>query len=153
MLAIYLLQQDLTNAKFLWKRIPQSVKTATPELTQIWQVGQKMWVKDFAGTYEALNKEWSETVKPFMDAVRDSHRQRSYKLVSLAYSSISSTDFATTVGLPVNDAIEAAKAQGWQYDSTTNYITPMPPGEVKDASISSEQHISRLTDFVSFLEN
>ena len=28
-----------------------------PELSNIWSVGQKMWLKDYTGTYEALQKE------------------------------------------------------------------------------------------------
>lgn len=43
---------------------------SNPELAVIWGVGQKMWAKDFAGIYEALNKDWSEALKPTMDAVK-----------------------------------------------------------------------------------
>jgi hypothetical protein len=42
---------------------------STPELTNVWTVGQKIWVRDSHGTYESLNKEWSEQLKPIMDAL------------------------------------------------------------------------------------
>lgn len=41
----------------------------TPELTNVWTVGQKIWLRDSHGTYESLNKEWSEQLKPIMDAL------------------------------------------------------------------------------------
>ena len=39
------------------------------ELTNIWSVGQKMWQRDYVGAYEALQKEWSDDIKPIMNAV------------------------------------------------------------------------------------
>jgi COP9 signalosome complex subunit 8 len=153
LLAVYLLKRDLANAKFLWKRIPASLKTANPELAQIWLVGQKQWLKDLPGSYEALNRDWSESLKPIMNAVGESTRRRAFTLGSSAYSSISAADFASFVGMPVNDAVEAAKARGWQYDKSLKFLTPVMPVKQKESHISSEQHLSRLTDFVSFLEN
>lgn len=41
----------------------------TPELTNVWTVGQKIWLRDSHGTYESLSKEWSEQLKPIMDAL------------------------------------------------------------------------------------
>jgi len=40
-----------------------------PDLAVIWAVGQKMWQRDFPGTYENLKKEWSDGLRPIMDAV------------------------------------------------------------------------------------
>ena len=37
-----------------------------PELALVWDVGQKMWQRDFPGIYESL-KEWPEHLKPIMD--------------------------------------------------------------------------------------
>ena len=42
---------------------------ANPELTSIWAIGQKMWSRDLPGIYEALNRDWSETVKPITAAI------------------------------------------------------------------------------------
>ena len=42
---------------------------ANSELGLIWTVGQKMWLRDFPGTYEALKKDWTDTYKPIMAAV------------------------------------------------------------------------------------
>ncbi len=58
------------NAKYLWKRIPQNVKSSHSELNSIWKVGQKMWLRDFPGVYAALNTEWSENVSQIMQALQ-----------------------------------------------------------------------------------
>jgi len=153
MLALYLLQSDLANAKFLWKRIPLTVKSSNPELGQVWVVGQKMWTREYAALYEALKRDWTEALKPLMDALRESTRRHAFKLLSTAYSSIQVSELSANVGLSASEAIIAAKSLGWQHDQTNNLLTPVPCVREQLVGISSEQHLSRLTDFVSFLEN
>jgi COP9 signalosome complex subunit 8 len=71
LLAIYLYENDLCNAKYLWKRIPPSIKACTPELNNIWTVAQHMWKKDFPGIYKALNSvTWSDSVANIMKQVQ-----------------------------------------------------------------------------------
>ncbi|XP_064466278.1 COP9 signalosome complex subunit 8-like isoform X2 [Ornithodoros turicata] len=66
LLAIYILQDDLPNAKFLWKRIPQSIKQTRSELGNIWKVGQGLWYKDFPAIYTGLAQEWPDYIRPVM---------------------------------------------------------------------------------------
>ncbi|XP_022320562.2 COP9 signalosome complex subunit 8-like [Crassostrea virginica] len=152
LLALYLLHNDMCNAKFLWKRIPQTVKSASPETLQIWAVGQKLWLRDYPGIYEALKKEWSENTTQIMEALKAATRERAKTLVSKAYSSIDAEDFAVFMGMPLTEAIQAAIQEGWTYDSSTKYIKPKKPVSVKDPELLSEQQMSVLTDYVSFLE-
>ena len=42
---------------------------ANPDLALIWEVGQKMWQRDFPAVYEALQKDWSDAVKPIMNGI------------------------------------------------------------------------------------
>jgi COP9 signalosome complex subunit 8 len=153
LLAYYLLQRDLTNAKFLWKRIPMTLKNVNPDLALVWGVGQKMWQRDFPGIYESLKKEWPEHLKPIMDHLCESTRKRAFELVSHAYSWISASEFAAIMGMSVNESIEAAKTRGWGYDATTQMLTPSKLEEPPEAVITSEQHLRCLTEYVSFLEN
>ncbi|RUS82347.1 hypothetical protein EGW08_009900 [Elysia chlorotica] len=153
LLALYLLQCDLCNAKFLWKRIPQTVKQGCAELSSIWAVGQKMWLKDFTGTYEALQKDWSEDVKVIMTSLQNCVRKRALRLVRLAYSSIGADDFATFVGMPVDKAIQAAQSEGWEVDLQNRIITPEKLEPPPAPTIMSDQHLSVLTDYVTFMEN
>ncbi|XP_023679654.2 E3 ubiquitin-protein ligase TRIM63 isoform X2 [Paramormyrops kingsleyae] len=71
LLALYLLHNDMNNARYLWKRIPQAIKTANPELIAIWAVGQRIWQRDFPGIYSSIAAhQWSESIQPVMEALR-----------------------------------------------------------------------------------
>ncbi|GAB5576118.1 COP9 signalosome complex subunit 8 isoform X3 [Prionailurus iriomotensis] len=71
LLALYLLHNDMNNARYLWKRIPPAIKSANSELGGIWSVGQRIWQRDFPGIYSTINAhQWSETVQPIMEALR-----------------------------------------------------------------------------------
>ncbi|XP_050419353.2 COP9 signalosome complex subunit 8 [Patella vulgata] len=153
LLSIYLVHNDTCNAKFLWKRIPQNIKTSNTELNQIWAVGQKMWQRDYPGVYETLKYDWSDRIKPIMNSLTESIRQGAFRLVSLAYSSINSEEFASFVGMPVSEAVQAAVAKGWIEDAQNKILTPKKAEKIVDPPLPSERQLSVLTDYVSFLEN
>lgn len=56
-------------------------------------------------------------------------------------------------GLPPDQAAQEGIQAGWQIDPDTNIVRPCrpPPGPVE--VVCCEDQISKLTDFVSFLEN
>ncbi|CAL1294968.1 unnamed protein product [Larinioides sclopetarius] len=131
LLAIYLLQNDLPNAKFLWKRIPQNIKDDNPELGKLWIVGQKLWQCD-SDVYVALAEEWPEHLKPIVSAIKDVTRNRALRLISKAYSSITVEKISAFLGLSSEDCIEDNKPED---------------------TFQSEEQLAKLTDFVAFLEN
>lgn len=153
LLALYLYQNDLCNAKYLWKRIPQNVKNSHAELAFIWKVGQKIWQRDFPGVYAALNADWSENVRHIMQALLENVRKRAVHLVSHAYSSINMDDLAASVGMPVEQAVLAATEQGWKVDVGARMVKPCRPSSSPNQGASSEDQLYKLTEFVSFLEN
>ncbi|CAH2012825.1 unnamed protein product [Acanthoscelides obtectus] len=154
LLAIYLYQNDLCNAKYLWKRIPESVKTSAPELKNIWAVGQCMWRRDFPGIYKALNKvTWSDTVADIMKEVQESIRNRAVDLISQAYSSITIDTVCAMTGLTPDICIPACAEKGWSFEADTNMIHPVRQVVEPAGQTSSEDQLYKLTDFVSFLEN
>ena len=57
-------------AKFLWKRIPDNIKSDHPELKKIWDVGVALWNRNLTGVYSALEQNWSEGVANIMAAVK-----------------------------------------------------------------------------------
>uniref|UniRef100_A0A7M4EDW3 COP9 signalosome complex subunit 8 n=1 Tax=Crocodylus porosus TaxID=8502 RepID=A0A7M4EDW3_CROPO len=130
LLALYLLHNDMNNARYLWKRIPPAIKSANSELGGIWSVGQRIWQRDFPGIYTTISAhQWSETIQPIMEALRDATRRRAFGLVSQAYTSIVADDFAAFVGLPVEEAVKGVLEQGWQADSATRMVMPKKPGK------------------------
>nr|XP_023025907.1 COP9 signalosome complex subunit 8 [Leptinotarsa decemlineata] len=154
LLAIYLYQNDLCNAKYLWKRIPQVTKNLNPELGHIWAVGQSMWKRDFPSIYKAINAvTWSETVTDIMKLLQDVVRTRAVNLISQAYSSITLDTFSAMTGLPHDVCIPACKERGWTFEPDTKMIHPIGLAVEHIGQTSSEDQLYKLTDFVSFLEN
>uniref|UniRef100_UPI00398F58A3 COP9 signalosome complex subunit 8 isoform X2 n=1 Tax=Pristiophorus japonicus TaxID=55135 RepID=UPI00398F58A3 len=154
LLALYLLHNDMNTARYLWKRIPQAIKTANPELGAIWSVGQRIWQRDFPGIYTVISShQWSDTIQPIMEELRDATRRRAFGLVAQAYTSISADDLAAFVGLPVEDAVKAVLEQGWQADPSTRMVVPQKTEPPPVPQIPNEQQLARLTDYVAFLEN
>ncbi|CAG9833784.1 unnamed protein product [Diabrotica balteata] len=154
LLAIYLYQNDLCNAKYLWKRIPPTVKTSTPELAHIWAVGQSMWKRDFPAIYTALNAvTWSDIVADIMKQVQEVVRTRAVDLISQAYSSITLDTVSAMTGLPLEVCVPACEERGWKYDAESKIIHPVRKVVEYVGQTSSEDQLSKLTDFVSFLEN
>lgn len=57
------------SAKFLWKRIPLTAKSAAAELEAIWKVGKAMRKKDYDSIYASLRFTWSPDISPLMQLV------------------------------------------------------------------------------------
>ncbi|CAL1685829.1 unnamed protein product [Lasius platythorax] len=161
LLAIYLYQNDLSNAKFLWQRIPSDMKAAHEELRRIWTVGQRMWQRNWPAVHVALNVEWSEDVKNIMTALKDNVRERVMRLISKAYSSLTLTTMATMSGMSLDEARQAAIDRGWSVDGISLHSTVVQPCKQIDEEQYSqsdkicltEEQLEKLTQFVSFLEN
>ena len=61
--AIYLIIGEMTAAKFLWKRIPVSVKSGD-EMKQLWKIGCKLWTGDLKTVYELIQAfNWSPVIE------------------------------------------------------------------------------------------
>ncbi|XP_022918880.1 COP9 signalosome complex subunit 8 [Onthophagus taurus] len=154
LLAIYLCQNDLCNAKYLWKRIPDVVKLCKPELGQIWTVAQHMWQRDFPAVYRALTSvKWSDTVAELMNLVQENVRSRAVDLIAQSFSSIALETVASMTDLNVEVAGAACIEKGWLVEADTQMVHPVRPKLEPSGHISSEDQLYKLTDFVSFLEN
>ncbi|XP_015918967.1 COP9 signalosome complex subunit 8 [Parasteatoda tepidariorum] len=152
LLAIYLLQNDLPNAKYLWKRIPRNVKEENPEVAKVWNIGQKLWTCD-SDVYVALNEEWPEHLKPIITAILETTRSRALRLVSKAYSSISVEKLSSFLGLPAEECIEGLSQLGWEVDAACKIMKPKETDNKSEDNLLSEEQLAKLTDFVAFLEN
>lgn len=57
------------TARFLWKSIPSSIKETSPELVAVWKIGQRLWMRDYAGVHEAIRGfNWSQEVRDLVAA-------------------------------------------------------------------------------------
>ncbi|KAK3712858.1 hypothetical protein QZH41_019207 [Actinostola sp. cb2023] len=106
LLAIYLLNCDICNAKFLWKRIPDDVKTSCPELSKLWNLGCNMWKRDYQNIYSSLQHDWSPLIQTYIVALKEKLQEKVFNLLGSAYTSIKAEDFVVYMGMSMNEAIE-----------------------------------------------
>jgi hypothetical protein len=71
---VHLIILDTNNGKFLWKRIPKSLKDPkradSESLIGIWEVGKALTKKQYAEAFELLNKKHkSEDVQGLIDVL------------------------------------------------------------------------------------
>ena len=84
LLAAYLASDppNLTQAKFLVQRVPQSVRdseeAAAQELARLWRIGRSLWTRNIAEVYKSLEGPWSQPVQRIVDKVTfsDIHTDR-----------------------------------------------------------------------------
>ncbi|XP_043466812.1 COP9 signalosome complex subunit 8 [Leptopilina heterotoma] len=154
LLAIYLYQNELCYAKYLWKRIPDSVKSSSAELCHVWTVGQHMWKRDWPAVHAALNVNWSEDVDEVMNALKENVRERAMVLVSEAYSSLDVEILAGMTGLSGEQTQNLALERGWTVDGTMIQPRKLDREQSTPAQETlTEEQLYKLTQFVSFLEN
>ena len=58
------------NAKLLWKRIPNNIKSENKELSHIWEIGVKLWNRELPAIYPLLSAyEWPNHLKNVMKCI------------------------------------------------------------------------------------
>lgn len=58
------------HAKLLWQRIPKSVKQSNGEIPELWEIGKRLWRRDFAAIYElAQNPAWPPHIAPLVTSL------------------------------------------------------------------------------------
>ncbi|CAG8586773.1 10286_t:CDS:2 [Paraglomus brasilianum] len=152
-LAAYLIQNELPSARFLWKRIPEEIKTSSEQLRAVWEVATDLWQRDYTPVYYSVEqKPWTPLIGSLMKKVAETLRERIFALLSEAYSSITVEEVSNFIGVPVDRVAQVTAERGWIYDAATNTLQPkkiVEPGIDRSASLGS---FSRLTDLVIHLE-
>ncbi|GLT49519.1 hypothetical protein SLA2020_230710 [Shorea laevis] len=144
---------DINSARFLWKSIPLAIKESQPEVVAAWKIGQKLWVRDYAGVHEALRGfDWSQEAQLLVSAFTELYGKRMFELLVSAYSTISIQDTALFLGMSEEDATNYVLQQGWAVDPASRMLT------VKKLPVVTEQRLDpsklqRLTEYVFHLEH
>uniref|UniRef100_A0A0D6R5X1 CSN8/PSMD8/EIF3K domain-containing protein n=1 Tax=Araucaria cunninghamii TaxID=56994 RepID=A0A0D6R5X1_ARACU len=145
--------QDINSARFLWKRIPSSVKESQPELAAVWKIGQCMWTHDYPGVHCALcDFNWSPEVQQIINALSESYTKKVFELLLAAYSTISVVDTARFLGMTEEDAISYTLQEGWTLDTELQMLTVKRRPVVVDQKLDSST-LQNLTEYVFHLEH
>ncbi|OVA01453.1 hypothetical protein BVC80_509g24 [Macleaya cordata] len=144
---------DVNSARYLWKSIPSSIKESQAEVVAAWKIGQQLWMRDYAGVYEAIRGfDWSPEAQGLVSSFSELYTNRMFQLLLSAYSTISIGDTSLFLGMNEEDATNYALQHGWVVDPASGMLT------VKKQPIATEQKLDhsklqRLTEYVFHLEH
>uniref|UniRef100_A0A1L8DW75 Putative signalosome subunit 2 csn8 n=2 Tax=Nyssomyia neivai TaxID=330878 RepID=A0A1L8DW75_9DIPT len=153
--AAYLFKNELSQARFLWKRIPQNIKSGNAELERMFTVLQCLWSNKNVEFYRAITFEWSKPIAKVMGELKEKVQAETINLIGRAYSSIFENVFAEMTNHSADSVTETCKSLNWEIidGPFPRLIIPKKPPVEKIAFTSCEDQLQKLTDFVSFLEN
>ena len=159
LLALYILTDDLTSAKFLWKRIPPGMKSDNDDLKTIWTIAVNLIQRAPSPIYFLIEeREWPAHVKTIMSRIADRVRKQQIGLISSAYSDIRIDELTKLAGTgSEEETLKLVSEQGWSVDSASQTVRPCkgsrsPQSLDEDREMSQEQ-LHKLTEYVAFLEN
>ncbi|XP_055840223.1 COP9 signalosome complex subunit 8 [Episyrphus balteatus] len=156
LLAAYLYQDDLSNAKYLWKRIPQSTKTGNKELEKLYTLCLALKNNNTADFFKAISFNWSPAIKDLMTDLEEKIRQDVFTLVGKSYTYIYESKLMELTALPQDRLRQTCESMEWKMEQDAQQQTlVVPQVKVKAEPINtpSEDLLYTLTEFVSFLEN
>lgn len=115
-----------------------------------------MWLNDWPAFFAAIKYEWrTSNVAELMQELRERILGETIELIAVAYSSIFENRLADLVHLEPTIVEERCKALGWHYEDgpSPRLVRPERPSKAERMPMNAEDQLSKLTDFVSFLEN
>ncbi|XP_062077244.1 COP9 signalosome complex subunit 8 [Humulus lupulus] len=149
----HIYSDDTNSARFLWKSIPAAIKDNQPELLAAWEIGQKLWMRDYAGVHEAIHGyDWSQQVQGLVAAFSELYTKKMFQLLQSAYSTISIQDTALFLGMNEDNATNYVVQQGWILDPASQMLTMKKQQLVKEQKLDPSK-LQNLTEYVFYLEH
>lgn len=149
----YLINNDLDNARYLYKRTPQNVKeVAGSQVQAAWRLTQALWTQDYQTVHITLRDfAWGAQATPVARHLKDVVRARVIALVSRAYTTISAVDAAAFLGLSPAETIQMVEGMGWLLQADTQMLT-VKACVVEEQQRTTPLQLQQLTEYVVHLE-
>ncbi|BFF93349.1 COP9 signalosome complex subunit 8 [Drosophila madeirensis] len=152
LLAIYLYQNKLANAKLLWMRIPDKLKE-DKELLHLNQLNLALQNNNFAEFFQKIRYDWSECVKPAMEDLLVKQREDLLTLTGNAYVSIYQNNLLKMAQITEDELKNAALALDWTREQDGDDVIWLPKAKETPPTGGNDDQLLKLTEFVTFLEN
>ncbi|KAA0194740.1 hypothetical protein FBUS_08839 [Fasciolopsis buskii] len=159
-LGLYILKMDLLNAKFLWKRIPFPLKESSESLKVLWSLGKLLLHKNHRKFFETATQiiqqpNNSESLVYIVTQISQRQQCHLIDLISSAYSCISIEFVASLFCIPVNNAISLLVSRNWELMADGKHLTFVQSPSIANSGVeaTNEQIMSKLSEFMSFIEN
>ncbi|XP_055371598.1 COP9 signalosome complex subunit 8 [Condylostylus longicornis] len=153
--SFYLLNDDLSSSKFLWKRIPNNCK-GDKNLERLHKIYLAMWNCQTDLVLKLITSwEWPNELKPMISELEVKIKQTTLNVIGNAYTTIFENNLCQMTWLSPVELEDQCNKLNWNIEKKQNVhlIYPKRPVPETIPSASSENQLFTLTDFVSFLEN
>lgn len=172
LLALYVYQEDLSNATLLWKRIPIEVRNESNDLNDIWSIGRCLIQSKYEDVYSLIrDKNWPNYLSQIMLFLSTKIKSKMINLISTSYSWISIHEVRLLTGSASDaEVMNLINSLGWTLDPTDpSFVIPKKPSSSSLSEDTSEEEmvngrrifskdtsqdqLRKLTEYVAFLEN
>ena len=117
-----MITEQLTEAKFLFKRLPKHIEDSQ-QIKVAMAIAKQLWIKKYEHAFQLLSKNQNF---PLAAALMQSLREKVIGLIQKTYVSIGLQQTGQLLGLEQKEVIELAKSKGWQVQQ--NWVYPKPAG-------------------------
>mmetsp|Transcript_40466 Transcript_40466/g.52097 ORF Transcript_40466/g.52097 Transcript_40466/m.52097 type:complete len:208 (-) Transcript_40466:134-757(-) len=151
-LILYMIVDEMDNARHLWRRIGDNIKTQAPQIGTVWEIGKLLWQRtNVPGAFQLLNGDFHPSIQQYISKLIEQLRERQVELFGRAYKCINLSTISLAIGLNETLALQECLKNGWAYDESTKSFTLPTPLPVK-SDINGLGEIAKLMDHVAFLE-
>ncbi|GAX73852.1 hypothetical protein CEUSTIGMA_g1302.t1 [Chlamydomonas eustigma] len=148
----HIYNQNLNDARFLWKRIPASVKQNNPELEAVWRLLQFAWSRQYQGLWQALQGyQWSTQLQPLIESLVIKMREHLLDLISTAYATVTPAKIALLCGMTQAETLSTCRLLGWQIDDSTGMCKVLPKN-TEGKKLDSAANLQQMTEYMIHLE-
>eukprot|EP00927_Polykrikos_kofoidii_P021846 TRINITY_DN20563_c0_g1_i1.p1 TRINITY_DN20563_c0_g1~~TRINITY_DN20563_c0_g1_i1.p1 ORF type:complete len:247 (+),score=54.61 TRINITY_DN20563_c0_g1_i1:155-895(+) len=151
-LLAYLLDGQLNNARFLWKRTPPAVQQVA-QAAMAHEALVARWHRRHAEYFAKLEASgsWDSGLLPLVEEVAKRGRKHLFDKLGDAYKMISSDRISDMLRLDASAVLAACDHRGWSVDEFGN-VSPVPVKADEDLMQMGEAQLQKLAEYVSYLE-
>lgn len=107
-----LLDADLSEARFVWKRLPPQCKS-NAETRAAWALAQALWQRDNKKFFEAAEQQWSKEAGHLVKELVRRKREAAIMILERGYSCISMERASAMLGLNRTALIDLCQKEEW----------------------------------------
>ncbi|KAI8112942.1 hypothetical protein M9434_004261 [Picochlorum sp. BPE23] len=110
-LMAHIAARDLPNARFMSKRIPDTIASRDAAVKKAHAVLRLLWNKEYVLVWEELEFDWPEEYKDVVDYLAEDIKKHVLQMIGRVYSRISLATVAKLINCSDEDAIELASRE------------------------------------------
>ena len=149
----HMVNAELENARFVWKRAPDHRKASDEELRAVFALLQSMWNRDYPAVHRAASgagSAWSAKLAPVVQHLEHAYRMQTMTLLTRAYTTVSVTHLARCLGVSEAEANEMGRGAGWELDAAAGMFAVVKPPATEEQTLAME-NLQKLTEYTMHL--